>query len=58
MKKTEAGYSTNAEVLERLLGEHPVIEMILEYRKLTKLKSTYADSLRLPTRKPGAYIKF
>ncbi len=45
VKKTKTGYSTNAEVLERLLGEHPVIEMILEYRQLTKLKSTYADGL-------------
>lgn len=45
-KKTQRGYSTNAEVLEGLLGVHPVIELLLEYRKLAKLKSTYADGLR------------
>lgn len=44
-KKTKTGYSTSADVLERLKGEHPVIGMILEYRQLTKLKSTYADGL-------------
>mgnify|MGYP001058594866 CR=1 FL=1 len=44
-KKTKTGYSTAAGVLEKLQGEHPVISMILEYRQLTKLKSTYADGL-------------
>lgn len=44
-KKTKSGYSTNAEVLESLVDEHPVIELILEYRKLGKLKSTYCDGL-------------
>ena len=44
-KKTKSGYSTNAEVLEGLLGFHPVIGRILEYRAVTKLKSTYCDSL-------------
>lgn len=44
-KKTKTGYSTAADVLEKLQGEHPVISMILEYRQLTKLKSTYADGL-------------
>lgn len=44
-KKTKTGYSTSAEVLERLRFEDPIIEMILEYRQLTKLKSTYADGL-------------
>lgn len=44
-KKTKTGYSTNAEVLEELRGEHPVIEYILEYRTLSKLKSTYCDGL-------------
>ncbi len=44
-KKTKTGYSTSAEVLEKLRFEDPVIEMILEYRQLTKLKSTYADGL-------------
>lgn len=45
IKKTKRGYSTNAEVLEKLSGKHPIIELILEYRKLTKLKSTYCDGL-------------
>ena len=40
-------YSTSADTLERLLGKHPVIKIILEYRKLSKLKSTYADGLLL-----------
>ena len=45
VKKTKTGYSTNAEVLEKLRGQHPIIESILEYRQLTKLKSTYVDGL-------------
>ena len=45
VKKTKTGYSTNAEVLEKLRGQHPIIEEILEYRQLTKLKSTYVDGL-------------
>ena len=44
-KKTKTGYSTAADILEKLRSEHPVISMILEYRQLTKLKSTYADGL-------------
>lgn len=45
-KKTAAGnYSTAADVLEEMRGEHPVIDMILEYRELGKLKSTYTDTL-------------
>lgn len=44
-KKTKSGFSTNVDVLESLLGEHPVIEQILEYRTLAKLKSTYCDGL-------------
>ena len=44
-KKTKTGYSTSAEVLEKLRFESPIIENILEYRQLTKLKSTYADGL-------------
>ena len=45
VKKTKTGYSTNADVLDKLRGSHPIIEEILEYRQLTKLKSTYADGL-------------
>lgn len=44
-KKTKTGYSTSADVLEKLAPEYPVIRRILEYRQLTKLKSTYADGL-------------
>ena len=45
-KKTKTGYSTDAEVLEGLAGSHPVVDKLLEYRLLTKLKSTYLDGLR------------
>jgi len=45
VKKTKTGYSTNADVLEKLKGEHPIIPAIMDYRMLTKLKSTYADGL-------------
>ena len=44
-KKTKTGYSTSAEVLDKLAPEHPIVKDILEYRQLTKLKSTYADGL-------------
>ena len=45
-KKTKSGYSTNAEVLESLKYEHPAVSLLLEYRQLAKLKSTYCDGLR------------
>lgn len=45
-KKTKTGYSTSADILEKLAPEYPVIHKILEYRQMTKLKSTYADGLR------------
>ena len=44
-KKTKTGYSTSADVLEKLATDYPVVSDILEYRQLTKLKSTYADGL-------------
>ncbi len=44
-KKTKTGYSTAADVLEKLAPEYPIVSKILEYRQLTKLKSTYADGL-------------
>lgn len=44
-KKTKTGYSTAADVLEKLAPEHPIVSDILEYRGLTKLKSTYAEGL-------------
>ena len=45
VKKTKTGYSTSAEVLEKLRGRHPVVEAVLDYRQLAKLKSTYVDGL-------------
>ena len=45
VKKTKTGYSTNAEVLEKLRGKHPIIGQIMDYRMLTKLSSTYAEGL-------------
>ena len=45
VKKTKSGYSTNAEVLEKLRARHPIVSCVLDYRMLTKLKSTYADGL-------------
>ena len=45
-KKTKTGYSTNAEVLEKLRPYHPIVEDILDYRQVTKLNSTYAEGLR------------
>ena len=45
VKKTKTGYSTNADVLEKLKDKHPIISAIMDYRMLTKLKSTYADGL-------------
>lgn len=45
IKKTKTGFSTDAEVLEKLRGSHPIVESILEYRFLMKMKSTYADGL-------------
>ena len=44
-KKTQRGYSTNADVLESLRDKHPIINCILDYRKLAKLKNTYVDGL-------------
>lgn len=44
-KKTKTGYSTDAEVLEKLAEEHEIVALLLEYRQMTKLKSTYADGL-------------
>ena len=45
VKKTKTGYSTNADVLEKLRPMHPVVDAVLEYRMLTKLSSTYAEGL-------------
>ena len=53
LKKTKTGYSTNAEVLEKLRNHHPIIPAIMDYRMLTKLKSTYADGLMKVIREDG-----
>lgn len=45
VKKTKTGYSTSAEVLEQLRDAHPIVERVLDYRQLAKLKSTYVDGL-------------
>lgn len=45
IKRTKTGYSTDSAVLEKLKGSHPVIELLLEYRLISKIKSTYADGL-------------
>ena len=45
IKKTKSGYSTNVEVLQKLKGQHEIIDHIMEYRHLVKLKGTYADGL-------------
>jgi len=45
IKKTKTGYSTNHDVLEKLLKRHPIISLLIEYRQLVKLKSTYIDGL-------------
>jgi DNA polymerase-1 len=53
-RKTKTGYSTEASVMEALRGVHPAVELILEYRQLSKLKSTYVDALpALIDRKTG-----
>lgn len=53
-RKTKTGYSTNQAVLEKLQGDHPIIDYILEYRTLAKLKSTYVDALpNLVSKKTG-----
>ena len=46
-KKTKSGYSTNAEVLEKLSDSHPIIELIKEHRQISKLNSTYVEGLKL-----------
>lgn len=54
-KKTKTGWSTNAEVLEGLRDQHPIVEMVLQYRQLTKLSSTYVEGL-LKTVAPNGRI--
>ena len=45
VKKTKSGYSTDSEVLEKLIEEHPIVEKILEYRTISKLRATYVDGM-------------
>ena len=47
VKKTKSGYSTDVDVLEKLVEEHPVIEKLLEYRQLMKLNSTYVEGMKV-----------
>lgn len=53
LKKTKTGYSTDVSVLEQLQGEHPIIDYLLRYRTLAKLKSTYADGLKAMVKEDG-----
>ncbi len=53
VKKTKTGYATNVDVLEKLKDKHPIIPAIMDYRMLTKLKSTYADGLMKEIRSDG-----
>lgn len=53
VKKTKTGYATNVDVLEKLKDKHPIIPAIMDYRMLTKLKSTYADGLIKEIRQDG-----
>ncbi len=57
-KKTKSGYSTKAEILESLNGRHPIIPLILEYRTLTKLSSTYVDGLLKQIKPDGRVHSF
>lgn len=52
-KKTKTGYSTSADVLERLRTEDPIVGLILDYRQVAKLKSTYADGMEVFIREDG-----
>ena len=52
-KKTKTGYSTAADILEKLAPEYPIVNQILEYRQLTKLNSTYAEGLATYIREDG-----
>ena len=57
VRKTTHGFSTAADVLDNMRGDHPIIAKILDYRELAKLKGTYVDALpALINRAPGAYI--
>lgn len=53
VRKTKTGYSTNADVLEKLKNKHPIIPAIMDYRMITKLNSTYADGLMKAIAKDG-----
>ena len=52
-KKTKSGYSTTAEILEKLKNDHPIINLVLEYRTLTKLNSTYCEGLLKAVKSDG-----
>jgi DNA polymerase-1 len=50
-KRTQTGYSTDREVLDKLRGLHPIVDLVIEYRQLVKLKNTYVDALPLLVRR-------
>ncbi len=58
VKKTKSGYSTDAEVLDKLKGKHPIIKCIIDYRTYSKLKSTYVDGLFAALRDGKIYSSF
>ena len=55
-KRTQTGYSTDREVLDQLRGLHPIVDLIIEYRQLIKLKNTYIDALPLLVRRDTARV--
>lgn len=57
IKKTKTGYSTNAEVLDKLRDKHPIIDKITYYRQLTKIYSTYIEGLKAAIDEDGKYIQ-
>ncbi len=57
MRKDKTGYSTAADVLEKLAEEYPIVSKILEYRQLAKLKSTYADGLAVLSAMTAEYTE-
>ena len=55
-KKTKSGYSTDAEVMEKIQDLHPIVPLIMEYRQISKLKSTFVDALLIKSEKEGGKV--
>lgn len=55
-KKTKSGYSTDAEVMEKIQDMHPIVPLIMEYRQISKLKSTFVDALLIKSEKEGGKV--